>query len=85
MATKQEILRDALKARIEEVLTYQINIDNYTRAIEKAKNDPELGEFVERLRELLSSSLLEQKKSQIILEVIQEQIEPEEEIAEAAE
>lgn len=78
MSSKQEILKEALNARVDEVLNYQINIDNYIRAIEKAKNDPELVEFVERLRELLSSSLLEQKKSQIILEVIQEQIEPEE-------
>lgn len=78
MSSKQEILKEALKARVDEVLNYQINIDNYIRAIEKAKNDPELVEFVERLRELLSSSLLEQKKSRIILEVIQEQIEPEE-------
>lgn len=78
MATKQEILKDALKAREEEVLNYQINIDNYVRAIDKAQTDPDLGEFVERLRELLSSSLLEQKKSKVILEVIQDQIEPDE-------
>ena len=78
MATKQEILADALKAREEEVLNYQINIDNYIRAIEKAKDDPELNEFAARLQELLTSSRLEQKKAQIILEVIQDQIEPDE-------
>lgn len=78
MSSKQELLKEALKARVDEVLNYQINIDNYIRAIEKAKDDPELVEFVDRLRELLSSSLLEQKKSRIILEVIQDQIEPEE-------
>lgn len=75
MATKQEMLADALKAREEEVLSYQINIDNYVRAIEKAKDDPELAAFVEQLNSLLSSSLLEQKKAKIILEVIRDQIE----------
>jgi hypothetical protein len=73
--SKLEILSEALKAREEEVLHYQINIDNYRLAIEKSKDDEELAEFVERLRELLASSLLEQKKAKIMLEVIREQVE----------
>lgn len=73
--TREETLKEALGAREEEVLMYQINIDNYERAIEKSKDDPELGEFVERLHELLVSSRLEQKKAKIMLEVIREQIE----------
>ena len=73
--TREETLKEALGAREEEVLMYQINIDNYERAIEKSKDDPELGEFVDRLHELLVSSRLEQKKAKIMLEVIREQIE----------
>jgi hypothetical protein len=73
--SKLEILSEALKAREEEVLHYQINIDNYRLAIEKSKDDEELAEFVDRLRELLASSLLEQKKAKIMLEVIREQVE----------
>lgn len=73
--TKQEILADALKAREVEVLSYQINIDNYRLAIQKSKGDEDLVEFVERLQELLASSLIEQKKAKIMLEVIKEQIE----------
>jgi hypothetical protein len=73
--TKDEVLKEALKAREEEVLHYQINIDNYRLAIKKSAGDPELEEFVARLRELLSSSLLEQKKAKIMLEVIREQVE----------
>jgi hypothetical protein len=73
--SKLEILSEALKAREEEVLHYQINIDNYRLAIEKSKDDEELTEFVDRLRELLASSLLEQKKAKIMLEVIREQVE----------
>ncbi len=75
MQTKDEVLKEALKAREEEVLHYQINIDNYRLAIKKSAGDPELEEFVARLRELLSSSLLEQKKAKIMLEVIREQVE----------
>jgi len=73
--TREETLAEALKAREEEVLMYQINIDNYERAVEKSKDDPELEEFVGRLKELLVSSRLEQKKAKIMLEVIKDQIE----------
>lgn len=72
--TKEEMLRSALTAREEEVLHYQINIDNYQRAIVKAKQDPELADFVIKLEELLSSSRLEQKKAVIIRDVICEQL-----------
>ena len=73
--TREETLQEALKAREEEVLMYQINIDNYERAIVKSECDPELAEFVERLNELLASSRLEQKKAKIMLDVLREQIE----------
>lgn len=72
---KVEILRDALKARHDEILHYQINIDNYERAIVKAKLDAELSEFVTHLKELLRSSRIEQKKSIVIRDVIQDQLE----------
>ena len=73
--TKEETLRQALTAREEEVLHYQINIDNYERAIVKAEQDPDLADFAIRLEELLSSSRLEQKKAKIMLDVIREQLE----------
>jgi hypothetical protein len=72
---KKEILTGALTQREEEILGYQINIDNYTMAIDLAKDDPDLISFVEQLRELLSSSILEQKKTKIMLQVIQKQLE----------
>ena len=72
--TKTEILTEALKAREEEVLHYQINIDNYVRAIIRAKQDPDLADFVIRLEELLSSSRLEQKKAIIMRDVIRDQL-----------
>lgn len=73
--TKEETLQEALKAREEEVLMYQINIDNYERAVEKAQGDPDLEGFVQQLEELLVSSRIEQKKANIMLEVIKDQLE----------
>lgn len=73
--TKNEILTQALTAREDEVLHYQINIDNYVRAIEKASTDNELSEFVEHLKSLLASSRFEQKKAIIMRDVIREQLE----------
>ena len=72
---KHEILTQALSAREDEVMHYQINIDNYERAIVKASEDAELCEFVERLKELLASSRIEQKKALIMRDVIREQLE----------
>lgn len=69
-----EILKASQLQRMDEVMHHQINIDNYRLAIPKAAVDKELKDFVAQLRQLLESSLLEQKKSQIILDVINEQI-----------
>lgn len=70
-----ELLTSALDARIREVTEYQVNIDNFTLAIERIGDDPELQEFKENLQGLLASSLLEQRKTQIMLDVIQSQVE----------
>lgn len=75
--SKREILKDALAARVEEVGQYQLNIDNYRLAIPRAEGDPDLTDFVISLRELLRSSIIEQKKAQIMLDVIQSQLEVE--------
>ena len=72
---QKEILTGALEARIKEVTEYQVNIDNFRLAIEKIGDDQEMQPFKEQLQNLLSSSLLEQRKAQIMLEVIQSQLE----------
>lgn len=77
--TKNEILSQALEARIQEVLHYQINIDNYTIALKKIaelsiEEQQELSAFAEQLRGLLASEILEQKKAKIMLSVIEEQL-----------
>jgi hypothetical protein len=77
--TREEILQLSLEAREQEVMHYQINIDNYTlalAAIEKlsAEEKAELSSFVDQLKGLLTSEKLEQKKARIMLAVIQQQI-----------
>lgn len=75
--TKQETLKVNHQARVEEVLNYQINIDNFRLALEEVerRNDPDLAGFKTQLQELLASSILEQKKAQIMLDVIASQLE----------
>jgi len=78
--TKQEILTTSLEARIQEVMHYQINIDNYTLALEEIESLPEterieLEGFAGQLRGLLTSEILEQKKAKIMLSVIKKQVE----------
>lgn len=78
--TREEILKSSLNARVQEIMHYQINIDNYTIALEKISNLPdderiEMSGFAEQLSALLSSEKMEQKKSKIMLAVIQQQVE----------
>lgn len=58
---------------------YQINIDNYTLALEEIARLPvneqaELSGFADQLRTLLASEALEQKKAKIMLSVIKAQV-----------
>lgn len=71
---KLSMLTDAKKHREDEVLEYQINIDNYRLAIVKAAQDPDMVEFKAQLESLLTSSIIEQKKAKIMLEVLTEQL-----------
>lgn len=78
--TREEILKSSLDARVQEVMHYQINIDNYRIALDeisKLSDDErdELSVFKEQLQALLSSEKLEQKKAQIMLNVIKQQVE----------
>jgi hypothetical protein len=72
---KKEILTNSLTHRQEEVANYQLNIDNYILALELAKQDDDLAPFVEQLEELLRTSIFEQKKAKIMLQVIEKQLE----------
>lgn len=74
-----DILRDALAARNDAVLMYQINIDNYCLAIEhmatmSAQDQQDLAEFRQRLINLLATERLEQKKEMVMRDVISKQV-----------
>lgn len=78
--TREEILAQSLDARVQEVMHYQINIDNYAIALEEiSKLSPderaELSGFADQLRSLLASEKLEQKKAKIMLAVVKQQLE----------
>lgn len=80
MKTREEILAASLEAREQEVMHYQINIDNYTIALAEIRklSDEEQGElqsFADQLRGLLASEKLEQKKAKIMLAVVKQQLE----------
>jgi phytoene/squalene synthetase len=76
--TREEILAASLDARVQEVMHYQINIDNYTLALAEIENLPEqdrdeLKVFANQLQTLLASEIQEQKKANIMLAVIRKQ------------
>lgn len=75
---KLETLRSALAAREDEVVGYQINIDNYIRAIAKINTEyadnPAMVKFGDRLSELLEGHKIEQLKAIIIRDVIADQL-----------
>ena len=78
--TREEILKAALNARVQEVMHYQINIDNYTLALDQIRamsvsDREELAGFAEQLHGLLASEKLEQKKARVMLDVIRAQVE----------
>lgn len=75
---KLETLQSAFAAREDEVLGYQINIENYARAIDKINvehaDNPAMIEFRDKLADLLQSSKTEQLKAIIIRDVIADQL-----------
>lgn len=76
---RKEILATSLHAREQEIMHYQINVDNYTIALDEiskmsAADQIEMSEFSKQLSELLASEKIEQKKAKIMLNVIKRQI-----------
>jgi hypothetical protein len=77
--TREEILASALEAREQEIMHYQINIDNYTLALDEISQlsvdeRAELSAFADQLRTLLTSEKLEQKKAKIMYSVVKKQV-----------
>ena len=77
--TREEILQTNLDARKQEVMHYQINIDNYTLALANiaamaADERSEMLVFADQLTGLLASERMEQKKAKVMLEVLRQQL-----------
>lgn len=76
--TKPEILQTCYEARCFEILEYQINIDNFKRAIKKIEKqhstDEDMLKFKETLLGLLADNTREQLKSIIMRDVLADQI-----------
>lgn len=76
--SKIDTLKSALSGRNDEIEEYQINIDNYTRAIKKIDaehaDNPAMVDFREKLANMLEAHKIEQLKSIIIRDVIADQI-----------
>jgi hypothetical protein len=76
MTTRHDILTQSVEARENDIMLYQINIDNYRAAIADIEaNHPDLSDFADQLRDLLQSSLREQKKERIMLAAIKANLE----------
>lgn len=71
----KELLLSALDAREREVTEYQVNIDNFSLAVERIGDDAELQDFKSNLQNLLTSARLEQRKAKLMLDVIKSQLE----------
>lgn len=77
-----EILTANLAARVDEIVGYQINIDNFRLAIAKiAKEhtgdsvlDLAMQEFAKQLEESMQQNIIEQRKAMIIHDVIADQL-----------
>jgi hypothetical protein len=70
-----ELLTGAREMRQREVIEYQVNIDNYRLAIARISDtDTDMLEFRDHLQSLLDSSIREQKKAQLILDVVAHQL-----------
>ena len=72
---RNEIMKTSLEARINEVTEYQVNIDNFTLALDRIGDEADLQDFKSNIKQLLAASIVEQRKAQIMLEVIQSQME----------
>lgn len=75
---KKEILQQNYEHRLQEIENYQINIDNYTMALEEIelnhKNELGMEQFKEQITSLLISEKIEQRKALVMRNVLLKQI-----------
>ena len=71
---KNEILTSTLEGRRKEITEYQVNIDNFTLAIEEIGDDPLMQDFKAHLQKLLTENQAEQRKCQFLYNVVDRQL-----------
>lgn len=75
---KKTFFSDILEQRNNDIEMYQINIDNYQRAIDKIDNlhseKEGMDEFKTQLIELLRTTKIEQLKEIIMRDVVEDQL-----------
>lgn len=79
MTNSTEILSSALEHRDAEILSYQININNFTLAIAKIEanypDDPDLsGPFKADLQQRLEAEIIQHRRAIVIRDVIADQL-----------
>ena len=76
--TQQERLQTCYEAREVEISEYQLNVDNFIRAISKIDEEyagnKDMQEFKDHLSKLLADNQREQLKSIIMRDVLADQI-----------
>lgn len=73
-AYRLQLLRDALEERRKEVTVYQVNIENFRRAIDVIGDDAEMKPFRQQLQQLLAENTIEQRKARIMFDVVSAQL-----------
>lgn len=80
---KREVLEESIASRKDEILMYQINIDNFRAAAAKARADyandtstlgQKMREYAKRLDEMAEEALIEQTKSKLTLAALESQL-----------
>ncbi len=72
----ETVLADSLKARVEEVALYQINVDNYAMAVEVAK-ERGLNEYSAELGDRLKNEKAQLERAKVILDVVLKRVKDE--------
>lgn len=74
--TRHDILTQNIEARENNIIGYQINIDNYRAAIVDIEaNHPDMTLFADELRQRLDAEIYEQRKEQIMLNALKTNLE----------
>ncbi|QCO57449.1 hypothetical protein EOK75_17195 (plasmid) [Pseudorhodobacter turbinis] len=73
MNTRKEYIENSINSRQAEIDQYQFAIDTYDMSLPLARRDPDLRDYEHHLSSMLKSTIIEQKKAKIMLQVLKTQ------------